>query len=363
MIEQERTMLRAHRCLPVVLAMALVAGTAEAQSAKRPMTIDDMMALKNVGAASISPNGTMIVYSVSAWEHPAATPAKGDTALGDKHDMRSHLWLVPSDGSRPARQITFSERGESSPQWSPDGSSIAFVSARGAAAGEEQPRTEIYVLHLDGGEAEKITDVKEGVAGFSWAPDGKRIAFLSVDSLPKTTEAARKRKDDAQVYEGDFRLSHVWVVDVTTKKENELVHTTEFTVRGTPSWSPDSRRFAYVTTPSTLLRDERRNAFIVDATTGQAERIEAGAAVQGTPAWSPDGRTLALETLRQTHPMVPDSMQFREILNSHLELYDVPSKRTRDVSAGFDNSPGAMTWSPDGKSIYFTAGDHVYSSA
>jgi dipeptidyl aminopeptidase/acylaminoacyl peptidase len=361
-------MLRAFRTTASTLALASLAGLAIApnafgQAAKRPMTIEDMMALKNVGQVAISPNGSLVVYALSAWEHPAANPAKGDTALGDKHEMRSHLWIVPTDGSRPPRQITFSERGESQPQWSPDGSAIAFLSARGTAVGDEQPRPEIHVLHLDGGEAEKITSAKEGVSGFSWSPDGKRIAFLSVDSLPKTTEAARKRKDDAQVYEGDFRLSHVWVVDVTTKKENELVHTTEFTVRGTPSWSPDSRRFAYVTTPSTLLRDERRNAFIVDATTGQAERIEAGAAVQGTPAWSPDGRTLALETLRQTHPMVPDSMQFREILNSHLELYDVPSKRTRDVSAGFDNSPGAMTWSPDGKSIYFTAGDHVYSSA
>jgi dipeptidyl aminopeptidase/acylaminoacyl peptidase len=60
--------------------------------------------------------------------------------------------------------------------------------------------------------------------------------------------------------------------------------------------------------------------------------------------------------------MVPDSMQFREILNSHLVLYDVDAKRVRDMSAGFDNSPGAMTWSPDGKSLYFTAGDRVYSS-
>src|SRR5689334_21571524 len=98
--------------LAAAATSASLASVALAQGAKRPMTIDDMMALKNVGAASISPNGTMIVYSVSAWEHPAATPAKGDTALGDKHDMRSHLWLVPSDGSRPPRQITFSERGE-----------------------------------------------------------------------------------------------------------------------------------------------------------------------------------------------------------------------------------------------------------
>jgi len=204
--------------------------------------------------------------------------------------------------------------------------------------------------------------VKEGVTGFSWAPDGRRIAFLSVDSLPKNTEAARKRRDDPQVYEGDFRLSHVWVIDVGTRKATELVHTTRFTVRGAPDWSPDGKRIAYVTTPTTLLRDERRTAFIVDAATGAAEPIVASADVQGTPQWSPDGRALAFTTLKQTHPMVPDSMPFREVLNSHLVLYDVATKRERDMSAGFDNAPGALNWSADGRSITFTAGDQVYSS-
>ncbi|HZI43208.1 MAG TPA: hypothetical protein VFD67_15920, partial [Gemmatimonadaceae bacterium] len=361
-------MLRARRSTAAFFALvslggAAIAPNAAAQSAKHPMTIDDMMALKSVGSVAISPNGALVVYTQSEWGHPSANPAKGDTALGDKHEVRSHLWLVPTDGSRPPRQLTFSERGESQPQWSPDGSAIAFISARGAATGDEQPRPEIHILRLEGGEAEKITNAKDGVTGFSWSPDGKRIAFLSVDTLPKTTDAARKRRDDPQVYEGDFRLSHVWVVDVATKKESELVHTTEFTVRGAPDWSPDGRRIAYVTTPSTLLRDERRNAFIVDATTGAAERIDGGADVQSTPQWSPDGRTLALTTLRQTHAMVPDSMPFREILNSHLVLYDVAAKRARDVSAGFDNSPGNPTWTPDGRSLYFTAGDRVYSSA
>jgi len=354
-------MLRAGKCAVLGAAVASMAVTAGAQS-RRPMTIDDMMALKNVGGPAISPNGSLVVYTVSAWEHPNANPAKGDTARGDKHEVRSHLWLVPADGSRPARQITFSDRGESQPQWSPDGSAIAFLSARGTASADEQPRREIYLLRLDGGEAEKITEAKEGVTGFRWSPDGSRIAFLSVDSLPKTTEAARKRRDDPQVYEGDFRLSHVWVVDAGTKKERELVHTTEFSVRGAPDWSPDGKRIAYVTTPTTLLRDERRNAFVVDASTGAAERIDGGADVQGTPLWSPDGRSLAFTTLRQTHPMVPDSMPFREIQNAHLVLYDVATKRPRDVSAGFDNSPGALTWTSDGKSLYFTAGDRVYSS-
>jgi Tol biopolymer transport system component len=150
------------------LAAPLVAQTPAGGIARRPMSIDDIMSLNNVGGAQISPNGSQVVYVVSAWEHPNANPAKGDTAKGDKHEVRAHLWIVPADGSRPARQITFSERGESQPQWSPDGSTIAFLSARGTASGEDGPRPQIHLLRLDGGEAEKLTDVKEGVASLSW---------------------------------------------------------------------------------------------------------------------------------------------------------------------------------------------------
>ena len=360
-------MLRTYASLTTVALSALVVHGAIAQSpsgaAKRPMTIDDIMSINNVGGAAISPNGAQVVYTVNAWEHPGATPAKGDTAKGDRHEARSHLWLVSADGSRPARQITFSERGESQPAWSPDGSTIAFLSARGTASGDDAPRAQIHLLRLDGGEAEKLTDVKEGVSGFSWSPDGKRIAFLSVDSLAKNTEAARKRRDDPQVFEGDPRLSHVWVIDVNTKKATELAHTTKFTVRGAPEWSPDGRKIAYLTTPTTLIRDERRSGFIADAATGASDAIDAGADIQSTPEWSPDGKTLALVTLKQTHAPHADSIPDREIANAHLVLYDVATRNVRDVSAGFDNSPGNPTWTPDGRSLYFTAGDRVYSSA
>jgi len=329
-------------------------------TAKRPMSIDDMMSLRSVGAPAISPNGATVVFTINAWEHPAA---RGDTAKGDRHDMRSHLWLVPADGSRPARQITFSERGETQPQWSPDGSRVAFLSARGTATADETPRAQLYVLPLIGGEAEKVTDVKEGVGGFTWSPDGNQIAFLSVDSLGKDEEARRKRRDDPQVFEGDERLTHLWVVDVATKKTKEALHTKQYTVRGAPTWSTDGKRLAYLTSPTTLIRDERRAAFIVDLASGNVSRIEAGGDVQGTPQWSPDGSTIALAVLAQTHKAHADSMMERELRNSHLMLYDVASRKSRDLSsAQFDNSPGAPQWSPDGKRIYFTTGDRAWSS-
>src|SRR5258708_30022243 len=151
--------MRRNRISPVfvrVLALAVCARALAGEAAKRPRSIDELMALKSVGAPAISPSGAHVVFAVSAWEHPSA---KSDTVRGDKHDMRSHLWLVPADGSRPPRQITFSERGESAPAWSRDGSVISFVSGRGTApAGADAPRSQLFILPLDGGEAEKRSE-------------------------------------------------------------------------------------------------------------------------------------------------------------------------------------------------------------
>ena len=351
------------RNLCAALALAFSALSLSAQPAKHPMSIDDIMALKNIGAPAISPNSAWVAFIVSGWEHPSA---KGDTAKGDKHDVRSHLWLVPTDGSKPARQLTFSERGESAPAWSPDGATISFTSARGtAAAGQDAPRPQLYFLPLEGGEAEQVTDAKEGVGAYTWAPDGKSIAFLSNDSLSKEEEAKRARRDDPQTFEGDMRLSHIWLVDLSTRKLRELVHSTQFTVNGAPSWSPDATRLAYLTVPTTLVRDERRAAFVVNVATGATTPVEAGAMVEGTPQWSPDGSTLAFTTLTQSHAPRGDGMMEREQKNSHLTLFDVATGKARDVydQKQYDDSPGAPRWSADGKRIFFTAGDRAYQSA
>ena len=88
------------------------------------------MQMKVVGAPAISPDGSQVLYTVREWE-PASERDK------DRLDARSHIFRVAADGSSPARQITFGERGDSQPQWSPDGRYISFVSTRGAATGDD----------------------------------------------------------------------------------------------------------------------------------------------------------------------------------------------------------------------------------
>src|SRR5678815_272133 len=88
--------------------------------AKRPMTFDDVMAIKTVSSAAISPDGKLVAYSVSY-------------ADMKDNERRNEIWMVAASGGAP-RKFT-SGKNDSSPVWSPDGQWLAFLSSRPAATG------------------------------------------------------------------------------------------------------------------------------------------------------------------------------------------------------------------------------------
>lgn len=344
------------RFATTLLAAACLASTLEAQ---RPITIDDIMDLKNVGAVQVSPDGSRILYTISAWEHPAAR----DTSKGDQHEMRSHVWMIRADGSGN-RQVTFGERGESAPQWSPDGRYISFVTARGAANGTDGPRPQVWLMHADGGEAYALTNARDGVAGYTWSPNSQSIAYLTTDSLTREAEAKARRRDDPKAFEGDMRMSHIWVIDVASKKADKLT-SGAFTVAGTPTWSPDGTRLTYLARPTTLIRDERREAWILTVGSKATEKVAgpANMTIQSTPVWSPDGRTLAFGALLEDWKPNADGMYPRSLHNTNVYLYDVAARAARSAaSPTWDYSAGQLRWSRDGQRLYVSTQDRVFGA-
>jgi len=347
--------------------LVLLASLFPATAARRPVAVDDVLAMKQVGRAVISPDGSLVLYTVSEWEWPSG---KLDPDKGDKPpEMRSHVWLVPSDGSAAARQLTSSERGESQPDWSPDGRTISFISARptgsaGSSPGNaaDGPKAQIWLMRMDGGEPRKLTDAKESITQYKWSPDGKSIAYVCRDALAKEVEDRRKRKDDARVFEGDFQQPHLWTVDVASGKAAQITKGDGFGVEAF-SWSPDGTRIAFAAKPTPLIRDYRSDVSIVNVETGQVEKIAATLADESAPAWSPDGSTIAYAMTPAAGKPNADGTPLQSISNGRLMLYDVTGKKVRNATTpSFDYSIAQGVWSPDSKRIYFGLGDRVWHS-
>lgn len=354
------------RTLLVIAAVVVSSLTIVSGQGKRPATFDDVLGIKAVQSAAISPDGKQVVYTVRQWvaeQDSSAQPRpRADEASlrTGRMEARTHVWRVATDGSTAARQMSFGERGDSQPQFSPDGKFISFISSRGAADAKAQ----IYLMQVDGGESWKLTDARESVSAYSWAPDSGRLAYVATDARSAEEEASIKKRDDERVFEGDFRYAHAWVVDVATREATRITEGTSYTLQGAPSWSPDGKQvvFAGATTP--MLRDNRRDVYLADLASKRVEQLSTNWGADGAPRWSPDGSTIAWTSEPNTTAPLPDGTASSVIRQNRLMLYDVKAKTIKDtLTPQFDTDAGTPIWTNEGKRVMFFSGRRAYVEA
>lgn len=344
--------MRHARLLGAAIVLAL---TASVYAQPRPATIDDVFNLEAVGSPAISPDGSKVIYTVRDWQPSPRDPKRTES--------RTRIWIVPTTGGE-ARPLTFGDRADTQPQWSPDGRHISFVSSRGPDRGEP-PAPQLYVMRADGGEATKVTDGKEGVTGYSWAPDSKSIAFVTRRERTAEEQARLDTRDDARVYEGEVRYSDVWVVDVESGRVTRALREEEkLVVSGAPQWSPDGRTLAIEAKPTTLIRDSRSDVYLLPwrGQPAAPERITQNPGPDGAPRWSPDGRWIAFISEINNAKPLGDGIPLQSVTLEHLMLYDIAARTVKDASSRtFDTPANTPLWSADSSTIYFTAGRRTYN--
>jgi len=93
-------------------------------------------------------------------------------------DRRSHIWVVEAKTGATKQLTAGQDWNDTDPQWSPDGTKIAFVSDRTGQAYESSRNTDVWVISAGGGPLTKISDHQESDHTPRWSPDGKSIAFV-----------------------------------------------------------------------------------------------------------------------------------------------------------------------------------------
>ncbi|MGZ5436620.1 MAG: S9 family peptidase [Pyrinomonadaceae bacterium] len=280
--------------VPLIIVTAL-AGFA--QSARRPLKLDDLARFRNVGDPQISPDGQSIAYTVSTID------AKEDKS-------NTHIWLVAYDGTND-RQITFSNDSENAPRWSSDGKFLAFTSSRPGKQGVRG--SQVWLLDRSGGEAFQLTELKGRLQGYEWSPDSKRLALVIGDPDPDAPDPSAtptpgtppkppkpividryRYKQDVQGYLLTGRHSYIYLFDIATKKLERL--TKSKWDESSPSWSPDGTRLAFMSNHADDPdRDPAAQLYVVDAKPGSTEKLlttEANRANRARPEWSRDGKSI-----------------------------------------------------------------------
>ncbi len=339
----------------LTLALALLAAPLVAQ--KHPITVEDLWAVKRVSAPSLSPNGKWAAVSVTTYNM-------------DDNKGSSDIWLLSTDGSAQ-RRLTSHPANDSSPQWSPDGKWIAFLSKRD---GDDQ--TQIYLISPDAGEARRLTSVPTGASAIKWFPDSSRIAFISSVWPDLTTDAEQakrlKEQKDAKVkaiateqtmyrfwdhWIADGRVPHLFIAAAATGAHTDLFAGTElkFNLTGGSAGdydiSPDGTEIAFATDLSTDFGfDPNSDLVIFHMETRKWQNITGdNPADDFAPRYSPDGKWIAYG--RQSIPHAPD--------RARVALYERSTGGKRVLTEGWDRSADAPEWAPDSQWLYFTAEDRA----
>ncbi|WP_229776566.1 alpha/beta hydrolase family protein [Deinococcus ruber] len=137
------------------------------------VTPESLYALKFPSDPQLSPDGSRVAFVLTRIEDEHADTPGEDEESAPRYRSRIQL----SEGGA-ARDLTSGAGRDSSPRWSPDGSSLAFLSDRSTAPGT-QGKPQVFLLPLSGGEAQQLTRFKNGVSNVAFSPDGRYLSFLS----------------------------------------------------------------------------------------------------------------------------------------------------------------------------------------
>ncbi len=336
--------------LIVIIGFLLLSVTA-VEAKKAAFSIDDLLAAKRVGAAKVSHDGNLMVFSVKTVD-PSSNKSESD------------LWLYDLT-SADVKQLTFTPRAESSYQWSIDDKAIIYSRGRN-----------IWQLPIDGSKATKIRSMPVSVDTLKLSPDGRRFAFSSrippsCNNLDCVVDYFKQRKSkvaEGMVYDqllvrhwdkwGDGLRSHLFVGDFSSDEIVDVTLGWDADVPSVPfggveeySFSADNNQIYFVSKKQGNKQAWSTNfdIFQVDLSKKNAAAVNLTSdniAWDTRPIVTSDGKYLAYLAM---------SVAGYESDKFSIKLLNLESGETLNLSANWDRSVEEMVFTHDNRYLIVSA--------
>jgi len=332
----------------VVIISVLLFALSLASAQTRTYTIEDLLKVRRVADPQISPDGTHVAFVVGDVNYEA-------------NRVVNQIYVMTLTGGQ-VKQLTNAQSSSSAPRWSPDGKRIAFVTG-----------SQVWTMESDGDNKDQVTKISTGAAAPVWSPDGKWIAFSS-EVYPDCNDDDCNKKKDEQAEASkvkahmttrllfkhwdewrDVKRTHVFVVaskggnarDLTPGDFDSPPYAAATGVDF--AFSPDSSEIAYLRNPDKVeATSTNSDIYVASLSGGQAKNITVNNhGYDAGPVFTRDGRSIIYRS---------QAIAGFEADRWRLMSYNRATGVSTEIVKGFDEQVEEVVLSPDGNSVYFTAG-------
>jgi dipeptidyl aminopeptidase/acylaminoacyl peptidase len=302
----------------LAIGVAVIGGWAAGDAATgRPMTIDDLITAVRVSEPELAPDGRSVAF--------VRTTTNAETGR-----RNADIWIVPADGSATPRLLVGGDSSELTPTFAPDGKRLAFLSTRGGTP-------QVFLAGADGSAPRHITRAAMGVqTPLVFSPDGTRVAYVS-DVYPDC--------DDDRLRQGDGESAEAFAkaeacnarrAEEAEKNPVKVHHIKRLLFRHWSDWREELRHHIFIT--------EIESGKTLDVTPGDYDSPPFFNEDNGI-AFSPDGKQIAFVSNREGG----DAESWTT--NHDVWIVPVTGGRPRQLTAANKAADMHPVWSRDGQKI------------
>jgi dipeptidyl aminopeptidase/acylaminoacyl peptidase len=316
------------------------------------VSFEKWLSLKNVGSPLISPDGKTVIYSVNSTDW-----------ANNSYD--SELWMW-KEGIEPLQLTRTSKASSSNARFTPDSRYVSFIANRG-------DKNQLFIISVNGGEAIQVTRDEDGVGNYEWSPDGSKIIYTKADPESKKDKTIRERFGAFGVEGEEYKQNHLYLLNFSydsiflagqlpcygnkkdsTKSDKVIAEQPcynlplakqltkgEFNVASF-KWSPDGRKLGLSVQKDPIITSSVTSAIVImDLGSKKMDTVVNYYTGDFFAGWSPDGKSFLYSTnLNDTGSYF--------YLNDHLFIYDLATKKSREIAQDIDEERSVIDWNKEG---------------